>query len=122
MGLLTDVIRKCLMDPAVFCSQVLRVYLRPYQLAPIEAILDRIAFLRHGLDWTEMQAASYRFLREKGHAPPTPELRERAAVALTKKWQLARRIFIEAPYAVNVGYVYWGGEGRFDPFGFVYPE
>ncbi len=87
-----------------------------------DAVLARIAFLRRGLDWSEAQADAYRLFKIKGDAPATPELRVRAAEVLTKKWILARQIFAEAPYAVNVGYVYWGGEWRFREFGFKYPE
>lgn len=86
------------------------------------AVLRRIKFLRYGLDFADIQAASYRLLTEKGDKPLTPELRKRANDLLTQKWTLARKIMYEEPYAVNVAYVYWGGEARFGKLGFSFPK
>jgi len=86
------------------------------------AIVRRIRFLQYGLDFTELQAASYRLLDESNAKGLTPEIRRRASETLTEKWELARQMFLDEPYAVNTPYVYWGGEARFGRLGFTCPK
>ena len=86
------------------------------------AALRRIRFLRFGLDFTDLQAASYRLLDETNAKGLTPEICQRANEPLTKKWELARQMFLDEPYAVNTPYVYWGGEARFGRLGFTCPK
>ena len=118
---------KYLVQPEAYTSGVISVLRKHLDVAEKKAvgdetILARIKFLRYGLDWTDIQAASYRLLKEKGDETLTPELRDRAGKVLARKRDLARKIFTEAPYAVNVAYVYWGGEVRFNALGFTYPK
>ncbi len=69
-----------------------------------EIILARIAFLRRGLDFTDLQAQAYRFLRQEGDVD-----REAAHRLLDRKYWLMRDIFEKSHLAVNVAYVAWGG-------------
>jgi hypothetical protein len=71
------------------------------------SILARIAFLRRGLEFTDVQAQAYRFLREESEVD-----REAAHRVLDRKYWLMRDIFQDSHSAVNVAYVAWGGGAR----------
>jgi len=76
------------------------------------AVLARIAFLRDGLDFTDLQAQAYRFLRQEGKVD-----REAARRLLDRKYWLMRDIFENHHLAVNVAYVAWGGGARWRRLG-----
>ena len=77
-----------------------------------DAVLARIAFVRRGLDFTDLQARAYRFLRDEGAAD-----REAARRVLDRKYWLMRDIFENGHLAVNVAYVAWGGGARWRRLG-----
>lgn len=98
------------------------------------AVRRRLALLRRGLDFTDVQARAYRLLaelktppaspedKEPRYRPPTPEEKAEAAQLLDRRWRMMRRMLREEPYAVNVGYVSWS-EGRpFEPLGWTGPS
>ena len=76
------------------------------------AIEARLRFLRHGLDFTDLQAQAYRLLRADGK----PD-RLVARQVLDKDYWLMREIFENDPLAVNVAYVAWGGGGLWKRLG-----
>lgn len=102
----------------------LRGYLDAIQQAAKgdEAVQRRVAFLRCGLDYTEIQAQAYRMLAKVKDRKPTPEETSEAAKVLDKRWQMMRTIFKKEPYSVNVSYVCWGEGGRFAPLGWTGPS
>jgi hypothetical protein len=80
-----------------------------------EAVLARIAFLRRGLDFTDIQAQAYRFLREESEEGKVD--REAARRVLDRKYWLMRDVFENSHLAVNVAYVAWGGGARWRRLG-----
>jgi hypothetical protein len=94
-------------------SELRRLLDRAEQLAgDDEAFQTRIAFLRRGLDFTDVQAQAYRFLREEGNVD-----REAAHRVLDRKYWLMRDVFEHSHLAVNVAYVAWGGGARWRRLG-----
>ena len=85
---------------------------RAERLAEDKAVQTRIAFLRRGLDFTDIQAQAYRFLREEGDVN-----REAAHQVLDREYWLMRDVFENGYLAVNVAYVAWGGGGRWRRLG-----
>jgi hypothetical protein len=80
-----------------------------------EVVLARIAFLRRGLDFTDIQAQAYRFLREESQEGKVD--REAAHRVLDSKCWLMRDVFEKSHLAVNVAYVAWGGGARWRRLG-----
>lgn len=85
--------------------------------------LRRIAFLRRGLDYTDVQAQAYRlFARVKDDQLP-PEYKAEAGKLMARRWEMMRQMFKEEPYAVNVAYVSWSeGEKLVRPLGWTKPS
>jgi hypothetical protein len=81
------------------------------------AVQARIAFLRRGLDFTDVQAQAYRFWRKEGDVD-----REAAHRVLDRKYWLMRDIFEHSHLAVNVAYVAWGGGARWRRLGWRWEE
>ena len=79
----------------------------------------RIAFLRRGLEFTEVQAAAHRLLRRA--ADLSPEEKAEAAQLLDRRWFLMRKLFVEEHYAVNVAAVLQGEDRRFAHLGWKGP-
>lgn len=77
-----------------------------------KAVLGRIAFLRQGLAFTDVQARAYRFLEQPASADRTSAQR-----LLDRKYWLMREIFEKDYLAVNVAYVAWGGGGYWKRLG-----
>jgi hypothetical protein len=75
-------------------------------------VCRRIAFLRRGLDFTDLQAQAYRYLEQEDAA-------DRAAAhdVLDRRYRLMREIFQQSPLAVNVAQVAWGGGGYWKRLG-----
>ena len=77
-----------------------------------KTVLARIAFLRWGLSFTDVQAGAYRFLEQKTGADRTAAQR-----LLDGKYWMMRDIFENGHLAVNVAYVAWGGGGYWKRLG-----
>jgi hypothetical protein len=98
------------------------------------AVRRRVAFLRRGLDWADVQARAYRMLarlklpaaspedKQPAYREATPEEKAEAGKLLDARYRMMRRILKEEPYAVNVGYVMWGEGARFAPLGWNGPS
>ena len=84
------------------------------------AAQPRIAFLRRGLDFTEIQATAHRYLRRL--AELTPAEKAEAQRLLDRRWVMMRHLFEEAPYAVNVAAVLQSEDHRFAPLGWTGPS
>ena len=107
----------------------------PREIAALRSLLDaadeaarddeearsRIAFLRIGLDFTELQAEIYRLLRLSGERRLEPAERDRAMRLLDKKFVLMRDIFQSNHFAVNVAAMSWSEWGRFKKLGWDGP-
>ena len=79
----------------------------------------RIAFLRRGLDLTEIEAAAHRLLRQTElNADEKAEARR----LLDRRWVMMRKIFEEEHYAVNVAAVLQSESQRFSPLGWKGPS
>ena len=76
---------------------------------------QRIAFLRRGLDSTEIQAAAHSLLRRAKDL--NAEERDQAVRLLDRRWAMMRKMFEEEHYAVNVAAVLQSEEARFVPLG-----
>jgi len=87
-----------------------------------EEVRRRIAFLRIGLDFTELQAEIYRLLRLSGERRLEPAERTQAIQLLDKKFLMMRRIFEKDHYAINVAVMSWGEWGRFKRLGWDGPS
>jgi hypothetical protein len=90
------------------------------QAAGDEVVRQRIAFLRCGLDFTEVQAEAYRLLALV-QDPAQPVDRAAAARLLDRKYLRMRDIFQKNPLAVNVAYLCWGEWDRFGALGWTGP-
>lgn len=92
--------------------------------AHYEDALNRVAFLRSGLDYTEAYVAAFRIIREYeatgGRLPP--ETRQRIRNALDKNWLVSRDVFEHNHLAVNVATVAWGSWAYFVRFGWSDPS
>ncbi len=86
------------------------------------AVRRRIAFLRVGLDFTELQAKIYRLLAVAGQGSPTAEQKRQAKQLLDAKYQRMRQIFEKEHFAVNVAALCWGEWGRFKRLGWTGPS
>jgi len=82
----------------------------------------RIAFLRRGLEFTELQARAYRMLALVGKRRLTDGEKAEAKRLLDERWIMMRRMFTEQPLAVNVAYVCWGEGRRFARLGWSGPD
>jgi hypothetical protein len=80
----------------------------------------RIAFLRRGLDFSEIQVAAYRVLARAKDL--NADEKAAATSLLDRRWVMMRKMFEEEPYAVNVAAVLWGEGGRFAPLGWKEPS
>jgi len=85
------------------------------------AVRRRIAFLRCGLDFTELQAKVYRLLALAGQRRLTDAEKTEAGQLLDTKWRRMREIFEKEHYAVNVAALCWGEWGRFKKLGWTGP-
>ncbi len=70
-----------------------------------QVVHQRVAFLRRGLDFTELQGQIYRLLRKARQEPLNADEKRTVKETLDRKWLMMRQIFDEAPLAVNVAYV-----------------
>jgi len=82
-----------------------------------DAILARIGFLRRGLEFTDVQAQAYRFLRQDADAD-----RSAAQRLLDRKYWMMRDIFQNNHLAVNVAYIAWGGGGNWKRLGWRWED
>lgn len=100
----------------------LRGYLDAADRATTEdaAARRRIAFLRCGLDFTEIQATAYRDLRRAKEL--NAEEKAEATRVLDRRWVMMRKMFEEEHYAVNVAAVLQGEERRFAALGWTGPS
>jgi hypothetical protein len=85
-------------------------------------VRQRISFLRLGLDFTDMQAKIYRFLRRDTEKRLSADERTQAKKLLDEKWLIMRRIFQDEHFAVNVSVMCWGEWGRFRRLGWEGPS
>ncbi|MHC4743779.1 MAG: DUF4838 domain-containing protein [Planctomycetota bacterium] len=85
-------------------------------------IRQRIAFLRVGLDFTELQAQIYRLLRLSGERRLGPDEQEEATEFLDKKFLMMREIFEQNHFAINVAVMSWGEWWRFKRLGWEGPS
>jgi hypothetical protein len=83
----------------------------------------RVAFLRRGLDYTEVHASAYHLLAEfdNGGKKMTPELKRRVHATLNRNWELSREVLLTDFKAVHVSRVAWGGWGNFNRLGWKAP-
>jgi hypothetical protein len=72
------------------------------------SVRRRIAFLRHGLDFTELQAEAFRLCAQARKKPLDAAGREAARALLGRKWLFMRDLFRKEPLAVNMGSTRWG--------------
>jgi hypothetical protein len=87
-----------------------------------EPVRRRIAFLRIGLDFTELQANIYRFLRRDAEKRLSAEERADVQRLLDQKWLKMRELFQREHFAVNVAAMCWGEWGRFRRLGWEGPS
>ena len=87
-----------------------------------EAVRQRIAFLRVGLDFTELQAKIYRFLRRDAEKRLSADERADVQRLLDEKWLKMRDLFQNEHLAVNVSAMCWGEWGRFKRLGWEGPS
>ncbi|MBN2271547.1 MAG: DUF4838 domain-containing protein, partial [Sedimentisphaerales bacterium] len=87
-----------------------------------QEVRRRIAFLRVGLDFTELQAQIYRLLRLSGERRLEPAERTQAIELLDKKFLMMRDIFQNNHFAVNVAGMSWSEWGRFKKLGWDGPS
>jgi hypothetical protein len=73
-----------------------------------EAVRRRVAFLRTGLDYAEMQAKVYRIVEGAKDRALTDEEKALSSALLDQRWRMMRKMFKEEPFAVNLAYVCWG--------------
>lgn len=85
-------------------------------------VLDRISFLRIGLDFTELQAKIYRFLRLAAEKRLSAAEQAQAKRLLDEKWLMMRRIFEQEHLAVNVSAMCWGEWWLFKRLGWDGPS
>ncbi len=106
--------------PAVLAE--LRGFLDAADRATMEdtAARRRIAFLRRGLDFTELQASAYALLRRANEL--NADEKAEAARLLDRRWVMMRKMFEEEHYAVNVAAVLHGEDRRFAPLGWDGPS
>lgn len=89
---------------------------------PEPAAQRRLAMLRAGLEFTDLQSQCYAWYDRNEKADLTKEEKAAFLALMDRKWALMRRIFKEEPLAVNVAYVCWGGEARFGKMGWSKPS
>jgi hypothetical protein len=77
----------------------------------------RIAFLRLGFDFTELQAKIYRLLRLSGQRRLNADEQAEAIRLLDEKYRMMRRIFEHEHFAVNTAAMCWGEWARFKRLG-----
>jgi hypothetical protein len=85
-------------------------------------VRQRISFLRIGLDFTDMQARIYRFLKRDTDKRLSADERTQAKKLLDEKWLMMRRIFQDEHFAVNVSAMCLGEWGRFRRLGWEGPS
>jgi hypothetical protein len=78
-----------------------------------QAVRRRIAFLRTGLDWTEMQSRAYRVLIAFQRKQPVDLAA--AGKLLAERKAMMHRIFEEEPLTVNVANINFGDRGYWAP-------
>jgi len=81
----------------------------------------RIAFLRLGFDFTELQAKIYRLLRLSGQRRLNADEQAEAIRLLDEKFRMMRRIFEQEHFAVNTAAMCWGEWARFKRLGWTGP-
>jgi len=108
----------------------------PQVIAELRTILDaadkaagdsstvrkRIAFLRLGLDFTELQAKIYRMLALAQQRQLSAAEKNEARQLLDQKWLMMRNIFQQEHFAVNVAALCWGEWERFKRLGWTGPS
>ena len=82
----------------------------------------RVAMLRTGLEFTDLQSQCYRWYDQNEKAALGKEDKAAFLQLMDRKWVLMRRIFKEDTLAVNVAYLCWGGEARFGKMGWSKPS
>jgi hypothetical protein len=105
--------------PAVLAE--LKSYLDAAQRAAGDdaAVQRRIAFLRRGLAFTEIQATAYGLLRRASEL--NADEKAAATRLLDDRWIMMRKMFAEEPWAVNVAAVLQGETNRFKALGWKGP-
>lgn len=78
---------------------------------------QRIAFLRSGLTFAEVQARTHAFEVSHRNQKTTPGEMERFRADMEVKFQLMRRLYRDHPLALNSAMIAWGSEGLFRKFG-----
>jgi hypothetical protein len=87
-----------------------------------ESARKRIAFLRIGLDFTELQAKIYRYLRRDAEKRLSADERVDVQRLLDEKWLMMRELFQREHFAVNVSAMCWGEWARFKRLGWEGPS
>ena len=87
--------------------------------------LDRVAFLRSGLDYTEAYVSAFHIIRNhqsSGGGRLPSETKQRIRDALDKNWLVSRDVFENNHLAVNVATVAWGSWNFFGRYGWAEPS
>lgn len=82
-----------------------------------ELIRQRIAFLRNGISFVELQARTHVYARAHQEQKPTSQERAQFMSDMEKKFQFMRRLAREQPLALNMPMISWGSEGLFQSHG-----
>ena len=85
-----------------------------------DAVRRRVAFLRAGLDYTDIQARAYRIMDGAKDRALTPEEKAESGALMDRRWRMMRKMFKDEPFAVNLAYVCWGE--RLGPLGWHGPS
>ncbi|MCB1235301.1 MAG: DUF4838 domain-containing protein [Verrucomicrobiae bacterium] len=82
-----------------------------------DTIGRRIAFLRTGIEFVEIQARTHAFADAHLDRRPTPAEAASFQADMEAKFQLMRRLFRDQPLALNTPMIAWGSEGLFRRLG-----
>ena len=85
----------------------------------------RVAFLRTGLEYTDVFVQFYRLEKEHvdgGGGRLSAEMKQRMREALDRNWISSREVFLKEHLAVNTATVAWGNWSYFARFGWSFPD
>ncbi|NLT70207.1 MAG: DUF4838 domain-containing protein [Verrucomicrobiaceae bacterium] len=82
-----------------------------------EVVARRIAFLRSGIQFAEIQARTHAFAAAAKERKPDEAARERFRADMESKFQLMRTLYRDEPLALSMPQIAWGSEGTFRKFG-----
>ncbi len=100
------------------CSELHRLLDRAGALAATDDLVcRRVAFLRSGIEFAEVQARTHGFASASRDRSPAEGEVERFRGDLERKFQLMRRLYREEPLALNPAMIAWGSEGVFRRLG-----